>query len=81
MGQAQLLWGFHLKIMGVQKLHEVLESLWGVLLFGGGMEIVVGYFSVGSVGGDRKVLSFFLDKTESEGYYLLRISSTRTFIH
>ena len=51
MGQAQLLWGFHLKIMGVQKLHGVLKNLWGVLLFGGGMEIVMGYFSVGSVGG------------------------------
>ena len=37
MGQAQLLWGFHLKIMGVQKLDEVLENLLGVLLCGGGL--------------------------------------------
>ena len=37
MGQAQLLWGFHLKITGVQKLHGVLENLWGVLLFGEGL--------------------------------------------
>ena len=36
-GQAQLLWGFHLKIMGVQKLHGLLENLWGVLPFGGGL--------------------------------------------
>ena len=32
MGQAQLLWGFNLKIMGVQILPGVLENLWGVLL-------------------------------------------------
>ena len=34
---AQLLWGFHSKIRGVQKLRGVLENLWGVLLFGGGL--------------------------------------------
>ena len=53
--QVQLLWGFHIKIMGVQKLRGVWKRAVGVLLFcwgiGGGMEIVVGFFSVGSVGG------------------------------
>ena len=49
----QLLWGFHIKIMGVQKLHEVLEKLWGVLLSGGdwwGNGNCRGVFSLGSFG-------------------------------
>ena len=51
--QVQLLWGFHLNIMGVQKLRGILEKLWGLLLFGGGTEIVVGFFR-GSVEEGRK---------------------------
>ena len=33
--QAQMLWGFHLKIIGVQKLCGVLENVWDAV-FGGG---------------------------------------------
>ena len=54
MGQVQLLWGFYLKVMGVKKLRGVLEKLWGVLLFGGGLvgEWKLSWvFSMGSVRG------------------------------